>query len=34
MSLIEQIKEVMSDYTGAAHVNDIAKMVVDRFPHI
>jgi hypothetical protein len=34
MSLIEQITEVMSDYTGAAHVNDIAKMVVDRFPNI
>jgi len=34
MSLIEQIKEVMADYTGAAHINDIAKMIADRFPNI
>ena len=34
MSLIEQIKEVMSEHTGTAHVNDIAQMVVDRFPNI
>ena len=34
MSLIEKVKEVMADHTGAAHVNDIAKMVVDRFPNI
>jgi hypothetical protein len=34
MTLFEQIKEVMSEYTGAAHVNDIGKMVVERFPNI
>ncbi|MFC1844824.1 hypothetical protein ACFLZ5_08550 [Thermodesulfobacteriota bacterium] len=34
MSLIEQVKEVMSEHTGAAHVNDIAQMVVERFPNI
>ena len=34
MSLIEQIKEVMSDHRGAAHVDEIAKMIVDRFPNI
>ncbi|MBV5341116.1 MAG: hypothetical protein J0665_16425 [Deltaproteobacteria bacterium] len=34
MSLTEQIKEVMADCTGAAHINDIAKMIVDRFPNI
>jgi hypothetical protein len=32
MKLIEQIKEVMSEHTDAAHVNDIAQMVLDGFP--
>ena len=34
MSLIDQVKEVMADHSGAAHVDDIAKMLVDRFPNI
>lgn len=34
MNLIEQIKEVMSEHRGAAHVDEIAKMLVDRFPNI
>jgi len=34
MSLIEQVKEVMADHSGAAHVNDIAEMLLDRFPNI
>ncbi len=34
MTLIDQVKEVMADNTGAAHVNDIAKMVIERFPNI
>lgn len=34
MSLIEQIKEVMSEHSGAAHVNDISEMLVERFPNI
>ncbi len=34
MSLIEQVKEVMADHRGAAHVDDISLMVVERFPNI
>ena len=34
MNLLEQIKEVMADYRGAAHVDDISQMLVERFPHI
>ena len=34
MNLIEQIKEVMADYRGAAHVNDISQMLIERFPNI
>lgn len=33
MSLIEQVKEVMADHKGSAHVNDIAQMFVERFPN-
>jgi len=34
MSLIEQVKEVMCEHTGPAHVNDIAHMLLDRFPNM
>lgn len=34
MSLIDQIKEVMADHSGAAHVNDIAQMIHSRFSNI
>jgi len=34
MSLIEQVKEVMADHSGSAHVKDIAEMVIGRFPNI
>lgn len=34
MTLIEQIIEVMSDHRGAAHVDSIAKMLLDRYPNI
>ncbi len=34
MTLIEQIIEVMSDHRGAAHVNSIAEMLLDRYPNI
>jgi len=34
MNLIDQIKEVMADHSGAAHVNDISQMIIDRFPNI
>ena len=34
MSLIEQIKDVMSEHRGPAHVNEIALMVTERFPNI
>jgi hypothetical protein len=33
MTLIEQLKELMADHKGAAHVNDIALMLVERFPN-
>ena len=33
MSLIEQIKEVMGDHTGPAHVSEIADMIIERFPN-
>lgn len=33
MTLLEMVKDVMADHAGAAHVNDIARMVVDRFPN-
>ena len=32
MTLLEQIKEVMADHTGAAHVDDITTMLIERFP--
>ncbi|MCP3940326.1 MAG: hypothetical protein GY710_02455, partial [Desulfobacteraceae bacterium] len=34
MTLLEQIKEVMADYRGAAHVNNISQMLIERFPNI
>ena len=34
MTLLEQVKEVMADHTGVAHVNDITSMLVERFPNI
>ncbi|NKB59036.1 MAG: hypothetical protein GKS00_22135 [Alphaproteobacteria bacterium] len=34
MTLIEQISEVMSDHRGPAHVNDIAEMLLVRYPNI
>ena len=34
MSLIEQVKEVMADHRGAAHVDDISKMLVEQFPNM
>ena len=34
MSLIEKIKDVMSEHTGAAHVDVIANMLIARFPNI
>jgi hypothetical protein len=34
MTLIEQIIEVMSEHRGAAHVDDIAKMLISRYPNI
>ncbi len=34
MSLIEQLKEVMSDHRGAAHISEITIMFIERFPHI
>jgi hypothetical protein len=34
MSLIDQVKEVMSEHTGSAHVDDIAQMVLTRFQNI
>lgn len=34
MALIEQIIEVMSDHRGAAHVDDIAKMVLAHYPNL
>jgi hypothetical protein len=34
MTLIEQIIEVMSDHRGSAHVDDIAKMLIERFPNL
>lgn len=33
-TLLEQIVEVMADYKGAAHVKDIASMLVERYPNI
>ena len=34
MTLIEQIKEVMADQSGSLHVNDIAQLIVERYPNI
>ena len=34
MSLIEKIIEVMSDRRGSTHVDDIANMLLERFPNI
>ncbi len=34
MTLIEQIKEVMAEHKGGAHINDIANMLIAAFPHI
>ena len=34
MALIDMVKDVMADLRGAAHVNDIAQMVIERFPNI
>lgn len=34
MTLVEQIIEVMADHRGSAHVNIIAKMLLDRYPNI
>jgi hypothetical protein len=33
MTLIEQIKEVMGDQSGSLHVDDIALMIVERYPN-
>lgn len=34
MSLLEQIIEIMADFRGGAHVNEIAKMLAAQFPNI
>lgn len=34
MTLIERIVEVMADHRGAAHVNDIADMLLNRYPNL
>lgn len=34
MTLKEQIVEVMSEHRGSAHVDDIAKMLLDRYPNL
>ncbi len=34
MTLMDQVVEVMADHRGSAHVSDIAKMLVERFPNI
>lgn len=34
MKLIEQIVEAMSEVRGAMHVNDIATLMSERFPHL
>ena len=34
MTLIEQIVEVMADHRGAAHVDDIAAMLLARYPNL
>lgn len=34
MTLLEQIVDVMADHRGPAHVNDIAIMLIDRYPNI
>jgi hypothetical protein len=33
MSLIERVTEAMADHRGGAHVDDIAAMVIERFPN-
>jgi hypothetical protein len=34
MNLIDQIVEVMADHRGPAHVNDIAEMLLSRYPNL
>lgn len=34
MTLLEQIVEVMADHRGPAHVNDIAEMLLSRYPNL
>lgn len=34
MTLLEQIIEVMGSHKGAAHINDIAAMLIDSYPNI
>ena len=34
MNLLDQIVEVMADHRGPAHVNDIAEMLLSRYPNL
>lgn len=34
VTLLEQIVDVMADHRGSAHVNNIAKILLDRYPNI